>query len=523
MADSITKIFERISALKSARQPYETEWQEHVDTYMPGTQAFTTSSKPWKPVSAIAAEGKDVAQTFVAQLYSGLFSNKWFDLVPNDPNVELSAADTAMLEKMSKITLDIFAGSESNFAGQIHESLMSMVVLGSSSIFIDNSFGTDISFHTLPLSQIYYAENYKHKIDTIVRIFKFTAKQAVQAWGDSVHEEVLKAYDKSPEKMFEFAHCSWENSSSKSSNDKYVSYYVDIENKHIMKVVYKPYLNFVSSRWSKFSGELYGHGQAKLAQSTMRGITHLRLEMLKSAEFANNPVIMYADDGVMIPDVLRPGTGIPGAISSLDGQRRLEPWSPSGNNQVVLQQLEREIATLKSLFFLDKISLPRDATRRTAFETSAIQQEQVRFLAPHINRIETELLKPLVETVFKMLLENGVFDEMSDTIKGLDLKVDFLSPLARLLKMENVRSEQQFLNTILPLLQFDQSQVMKINFEKIIEDAQKGTGAPAHILRDKDEVEAMKAQQAQQQQQASQTQNALAASQIAKNLGGINE
>lgn len=525
MSENIKTILARVASLKDGRAELETEWQEYADTYVPGTQSFTSSSKPWKPISAIAAYGKDAAQTLTSQLFSGLVSpgTKWFHFVPEDSKTVLDKQAQTYLETLSQRVLNVFAGTGSNFSGQIHEALMSMVVFGPSSIFVENNFGTDISFHSLPLSQIYIGENNKHQIDSIVRCFKFTAKQAVQAWGKKVHAKILKAYHDNPEEVFEFVQCSWENKKSKSNKDKYVSYYVDIANQHIIQTRYKAYFEFVTARWAKFAGELYGHGQGKLAQTVMRGITHIRLENLKSLEFANNPVMFTADDGVLIPETIRPGSQVPGAISSMDGQRRIEMWTPGANNQAGIQMFQQEIGLLQSLFFLDKIALPRDATRRTAFETAAIQQEQIRFLAPFISRIENELLKPLTEVVMTMLTENGEFEDAPESIKDMDLKVEFLSPLARLMKMEDVRAEQQFLQTVLPVLQFDPNQAAKIRFEKVIEDAQKGTGAPADILRSDEEMQAIAQQQQAQAQQQNQMQNALQASEITKNLGGLDD
>ena len=519
----VDKILDRLNALKSERSTYESEWQELAETFQPGIQSFTNETKPWLELNrSIDGNGKYLVQKLTAHLFGQLTnpSTKWFQFKPKDLNVQLSKGAQIELEDLNKKVLDIFNGVKGNFATECQSFYSSLVVFGLGCLYLDNKLGNDIFFRSIPLSQVYIAEDHKGNVDTIFRCFKYTAKQLIQAFGEKdVSPQVLAAYSMSPEQTFEVAHCVYPNLKAKSKKERFESHYVEVETRHIINSKMLKHFPFKVSRWEKHTGEKYGHGQGKLALSTIRALTQIRIENQKSLEFANSPIVMTSDDGVILPDEWSPGMVIQGALSSLDGVRRLETWAPTGNPQAGMQQYVQELELLNKLFFVEDITMPIDKTRRTATEASMIQQDKLRFLAPFISRIENDFLAPTVDAVFELLVDNGAFGKISKEIADLELEVEFLSPLARLLKMEDSRAEQQFLQMSLPLLQFKPELANMINFEEIIADAQIGTGAPAKILKSNEEYQQiLQAQQAQMQQQM-EMQNALAASQITKNVG----
>lgn len=522
MTSTIDKILDRYSALKAERTIYESEWQELAEVFQPGTQSFTSESKPWVEINrSIDGNGKYLVQKLTAHLFGQLTnpSTKWFEFKVSDLNTSLSKQATIELEGVNKKVLEIFNNINGNFSTECQSFYSSLVVYGCGILFVDNKLGKDIYFKNIPLSQVYIGEDHKGNVDTIFRCFKYTAKQLLQAFGEKkVSPKVLTAYLNTPEQTFEVIHCVYPNLKAKTKNERFDSFYIDVENKQILENKRLKHFPFKVSRWEKHTGEKYGHGQGKLALSTIRALTQIRQEMQKAMEFANSPIVMTSDDGVLLPDSWSPGQVIQGALSSLDGVRRIETWSPSGNPQAGIQQYMQELDLLNKLFFVEDITMPVDKTRRTATEASLISQDKIRFLAPFVSRIQTDFLAPIVELIFELLKDNGIFKDISEELGNQELEVDFLSPLARLLKLEDSRASQQFLQMSLPLIQFKPELTNMINFEEIIADAQKGSGAPAKILKSPEEyAESLQAQQQAQQQQM-QMQNALAASEITKNI-----
>lgn len=527
----INEILQRFYPLESERTKLETEWQELSDIFQPGVQNFSINQHviPWtQNYKSIDPMGKYLCQKLVAKLF-GLLTNpslKWFQFTPvvmSSTSLVIPKTSELYLETISKTVLNVLNNVKSNFVSSIQEVYHSIIVFGPGVLYVENRGGTNIVFKSIPLSQVYISENDKGIVDTIFRKFEFSAKQAVQAFGiDNVSENVKKCYDKSPEDKFEFLHCVYPNNIAKKKQDKYVEYYIDKSNNTIVYSGTTNTFNFIVPRWTKFTGEKYGHGQGKLALPLIRSMTHIRKENHKTLEFTNNPILLESDDGVLIPDELRPGSRIQGAINSMDGTRRLETFSPTGNPQAGLQMYEIERQMLEKVFFTEDSQYPVDSTRRTATEAQFIQQDRMQFLAPFVSRIESDLLKPMLETVLAMLFENGLFPDVPQDLLDIEFDTEFLSPLARVLKMEDTRATQQFLQMSLPLVQLKPEILQMINFEEVIRDAQKGTGSPASVIKSDEEYQQTLQVIQQQQQNQLNMQSALQASEITKNVSQAN-
>lgn len=521
----IEKVLDRHNELKIKKSYYESLFQELVDYFQPGSQNFTSShvNTPWEELNrSNDVTGRDLVQKLTSHIFGTLINpaTKWFTLVPEDVKRELSHDENIALEKMNAKMLKVFNYNHSNFASEAYQYLAGKIIFGTSVMHIVNNLGDDISFKTIPLSQAVVGYDHKGKVDTVSREFKLTAKQCIQHFGEeNISKNMITAYEKNPEQEFTIVHCSYPDLDSK----KHVEHYIDVDSKHILMERELKTFEFVASFWEKNPGDYLGQGIGALALGRLRALTSCMKEIFKSFEFANNPVKLLSDDGVLIPDILEPGQNIAGALSSMDGQRRIEMWSPTGEPAAGIQLYTVLQQELVKLFFIEDINMPVDKTRRTATEAQFLKEDRVRALIPFVSKIINTFLTPVLETVFNMLKSNGEFNDIPKSLKDVELKFEFLSPLARMLKMEDARATAQFLQLSLPMLQFDPSERHRFNWEEIIKLNREGAGAPQSILNSDEVVNQMKQAEAQQQQQAAQMQNALAASEISKNVGQANK
>lgn len=510
----VKKIMGEYSTLKNERAIYETEWQEYVDTYMPLTQSFTSMNKPVQPITAIAPHGKNALNTLSAYIHYGLISSgtKWFEYVAEKEN--LTHDQLLDLDKLNKRILNTITDTKNGFDQAFLKFVSSQIVFGCGCIHVENNLGSNIIFTHIPLSQYYIQKKPNGKVDYVVRSFKLTARQAIDVFGyKNVHEKIIKCYENNSLEQFEFIHRTQVDLKTK----KVESTYVDAANQVVVKHNSLKDFPFVVGIWAAHDGETYGHGQAKLARSTMRFITKTRINWLNTSTFTGNPAYLVPHDGVIFPDVLSPGAKIYGGIDPLTGNRSVEPLQTGASTNDTIGILQFEIDQLNQAFYIDKIVPPIDKTRRTAYESALIDQSQRQAITPHVSS-NVSSLTDVVDLVFNLMTKNGQFKDLQ-SLQGLDLKVNFLSPLAKLLKMEDVRATQEFLQMSLPLLQFEPSLAARFDFKNILIDAQQGTGAPAHSLRSEKEAEEILKAAAEQQQQQGQMQNALAASEITKNIG----
>lgn len=519
-------ILGRLSSLQSQRAPLESEWEEIKNILCPGTQNFNGSkSTPWRPIGgSIDGHAAYLLQKLVSHIYSEAVNpqTKFVKYSLADHKVVLTKEEEIELDLINTRVLQRFADPKSNFSTAIQQTINSGIAFGPGILYIDNNLGKNIKFKSLPLSQCYIADNESGLVDTIFRKFKFTAKQAVQAFGrENVSKNIIVAYTNDPEQEFDILHCIYPNIESKKKNEKFESHYIEIEAKHVLQTQYLSKFPCIVFRWNAMIGEKYGHGQGKLALTVVRMLSKLRQQNILAKEMALRPILLTSDDGVLIPNPLNPGMVIEGGM--MDGQKRIDVLPINGNIQAGDAMYERELELLGQLFFAEDIASPVDKTRRTAVEVNMMGNDRMKFMSAQIARFLDQCLKPMADNVLQDMVENGEFNDLKTRILNYDLEPEFLGAITQLLKMADVRATQNFMQSVLPMVQLDPSIVNRINFDMFVKDTQKGTGTPSYILRSDEEVAAIQqAQQAQQQQQM-QMQSALGASEVSKNLGQANK
>ena len=105
--------------------------------------------------------------------------------------------------------------NESNFNTEIAKSYQSVTGLGTMLLFHEGKFGDPLitkkgeigsTFKSLPLINTAWSENKEGIVDTVYRKFQFTAKQAMDKWGNKNHENIKTAFLDSPNDKFGFIH-----------------------------------------------------------------------------------------------------------------------------------------------------------------------------------------------------------------------------------------------------------------------------------------------------------------------------
>lgn len=513
----VKKSLDRIKALFSTPEytSRQSELQEIADFCMPGYQNFSTQITP------VHTQRRDIDNSpamylkeLTTTIINGMVSpgTQWMRLTAEE-------VEAVQLDEISKISLHQFVKSGGSFNSQIFSTIESCIAFGLGVLGMDWTSKDGTIYKSIPISQVAISENYEGEVDTVVRKFKMTARNISERWEDYSNSRFTQLLDKFPEKELYVYHYMYKK------DGKYHYEYILEEMQDLLQYNTENYPMFVVFRWARHSGEIYGHGQGKLALGFMRSTTLARKYAGHGLKWTNLPLFVASEDlkdfsnfkhGQESP--IRPGAIIVGALE--DGQRKVEPLQITGNVQAGIEFYNIENESLKKAFFMDKIQLPKDNTRRTAFEIAAMQREEIKYLAPFISNLEASF-KKVVEVVLKMLHERGKFKNFEIEVK--DLSVELLSPLARQLKMEDARAIMSFLQMVSGAIPISPESVAAIDVDKIIRIIAESTGTPASILRTEEAVQQIQQTQQQQQQLAMQQQQAdvgKTASETIKNIGG---
>ena len=186
---------------------------------------------------------------------------------------------------------------------------------------------------------------------------------------------------------------------------------------------------------------------------------------------------------------------------------------------VTLQQKRQKI---ESYFYKDLfaaiMSTPR--TNRTAYEVDQVAQERMSLLGPVLQRLNSELLRPLISMGLYCLERAGRLPPMPEGMNGV--AVSFESILVQALRAAGITAEDRYLSTAFSIANFDSTIIDNIDLDRLMQKRGMASGIDPDIMRSPDAVKELRDARLQQQQNQAQMAQAMQMSEVAKNLQGLN-
>jgi hypothetical protein len=136
----------------------------------------------------------------------------------------------------------------------------------------------------------------------------------------------------------------------------------------------------------------------------------------------------------------------------------------------------------------------------TATEVSQRTEEKLRLLGPILGRQQFELLRPLIDRVFNIMLRRNLFPPAPEALNNVVLNVQYSSQIAKAQRAADARSFVRVIETIGPLVQLQPEIMDNIHGDQALRYLAKAYGLPEEILRPQEDV--VQAREARQQEQA---------------------
>jgi hypothetical protein len=145
-------------------------------------------------------------------------------------------------------------------------------------------------------------------------------------------------------------------------------------------------------------------------------------------------------------------------------------------------------------------------------------------LAPQVSRLNAEFVTPLVERVFSILQRSGSFPEAPEILDGITLDIEFVSPLAKTQRFQELMALNRAVESISVLLQYQPNILDNVAGDQTFRDALDIAGFPVRNLKPTKDRDAERQQKAEQQEQMQQAAMAMQGADTAANLqkSGIN-
>lgn len=469
---------------------------------------------------------------------------KWFDF--EDKSIKKSELHKFWYRNATDVTLDALA--ESNFYGVIQEAHMDRALFGTSCILCEGLRDGGLMFKHIPVGTYGIAEDKDGNVNVVCRKFKYTAHQAMQAWGKKkLPTDVLNDYE-DERKRYTVEREYWHlvvprktytvgngNALVNPKKMKFASVYIYGEGHHeVVDEGGYPEFPYLVSRFLKWNG-VWGYPPARKCKDDLESIVRLERLLDKAGEVAVYPRVFI--DAEQDGDVdFRAGgqTVIDRNIAGLNLPRE---WGQNVRIEWALERIEQLQKNVESAFYVPFLQVVTNVDRQmTATEVVARQKEQVIGISPTFSQFVYDFNKFLAR-IFAELYRQGAFNRIKGTQPselrvyapdGVDFSVDlpgvrYKGAISQSVEMAQRQSMDYAMQTAATYVQMtgDATVMDCIDMKKAVKFLFEVSATPTEMFRTDGEVEQLQAQREQEamaQQQLAQAQAMNQQSQALRNI-----
>lgn len=502
------QLIKRFEFVRNRRDNWDSHYQELADYMLPRKADIVKKrSRGDKRMELIydgtALQSIDLMASFLhGMLTSG--ASPWFHLDIKDTELNSSEEVREWLQDTS--TRMMRAINQSNFETEVHEAYVDLTVFGTSCMFTEMT-EEGLRFSTRHISEFYVQEDHFGMVNTVYRKYKLTASQAVERFGQgSVGEYISKIFKKSPDEEVEILHIVMPNQDRDASkvdnkNMPFASVYVCVQSGMIMSEGGFQEMPYVVPRFLKSTGEVMGRSPAMTALPDVKMLNLMSKTIIQAAQKLIDPPLLVPDDGFLLPIRTQPG----GLNFFRAGSRdTITPLQTGANIPIGLNMEEQRRAAIRQAFYVDQI-LASGGPNMTATEVIQRQEERMRVIGPVLGRLMNEMLRPLIDRIFAVMLRNDLLAPPPEVLQGRDIDIEYVSPLARAQKASSLNNTMKALEILLPLAQ-SLPVGDHIDPDGLVRHITDALGVPKTTLRSQREVDAERQQRAQAEAEAQQRQ-----------------
>ena len=256
---------------------------------------------------------------------------------------------------------------------------------------------------------------------------------------------------------------------------------------------------------------------------TPKAITQLQHEQLRKGQaidFQTNPPLQVPD-GLKNRDVERLPGGItfvpPGAANS-----KIETaFDVNLNLGELLGDIQDVRERIRQGFFSDIFLMLANSTNpaMTATEVAERHEEKMLMMGPVLERLNNELLLPLIETTFTHMAEMGALPPAPQELAGMDLSVEFISMLAQAQRAIGTNTVDRFVGSLGTVAQMKPDVLDKFDSDAWADVYSDMLGVDPKLVIANDQVALVRQKRAEAQAAQQQLQATEQASNAARNFG----
>ena len=505
--EQFKKIKHIFHSLESLYQKKESTFRDIRDLLAPGTGLFKNENDELENdkinyQELLDSEPCTYLDTTKAGLYGGLINPaaRWFDLDIDRTNPNVSYLDEYEIGQMLEASKDFlyYLFAKSNFYDAMGPTINEWIRYGSGVLLIEERAYDFIFFNHLTAGEYFLGIDGDGKYNKLARKFSKTSDQMIEDFGyNNVPDNVKEAYNRGDyETKFEICHLIMPNDNSGLVNKRFK--FIDLywmKNDILRKSGYysNPIVVLPWERKNLRTVYPIGIGERILGDTKELQQTVKALAMHKA--FLANPALALHTS-------LGKKPVLPGARYYTD-QDPTKVASEIYRVAPYIAEMEdsrtRLLDKIRKMTYADLLLIfaQQQKGNMTAREVSAIVNEQMTLLAPIYLQAKTAL-QAIFDRVIDICVRRGAFPE-TEYFNPREIKVEFMSSIAKAQRMAEVGSVQDLIMYITQLAQIKPAALDYINEDAIVKDIAGRLGNYSKINSD-EEVAAIRQAQAEQQQ-----------------------
>lgn len=520
----VDEVYQIFAQSEMQRPNFSSQWDEVAQLIAPnyaGTFFRENYIVPGekKTQKQVDASGMVALMKFVAICDSMItpFSSKWHNLEATNSDIQKNREVRLWFEQVSRILFEQRYMAAANFRKQNQQIFQMVGAFGNGPMFIDQLYdmhGRPVRgyrYKAMPLGEVYIRTNHQGRVDAFTRVFRLTARQARQKWGeDMLPEELAQSADKNSETRYEFMHCVYPNSdydARRIGKDgfPFVSHYVSCQGRRLMQEGGYNTFPMAFARYTQAPNEDYGRGPAMDVLPALKTLNAQKATFLKSGHRAADPVLLLTDDG-LLDFSLVPGAQNKGGMSA-DG-KRLVDILPTGNIQISEEMMDEERTLIGDVFLTTIFQTLVENPNMTATQVIELINQKGIFLAPTVGGMASDYLDPMIDRELDLGSQMMLFPPMPPLLREArgEYRIVHTSPL---FKAARAGEAAGFLRTVESAMTIagqtgDASVLDRFNFDMAYADISRIQDVPESWLHSDGEIIAIRRQRAaaiQQQQE----------------------
>lgn len=537
-------IYLRYKRLEDDRSSWRSHWVEITDYLLPRRGRYlieSQNSKGRKRSGKIVDNtGGQALRTLGAGMMSGMTSpaRPWFRLQTPDPSMMEVPGVKDWLGQTERVLRGIL--TRSNFYNSASTVYTELGAFGTAALYRRRHPLDIVGFRPFTAGEYVIAEDEFGQVNTLGREFTMSVSQVVEQFvinkltgkedWSRVSKTVKRLWDqKNYDERIEIIHLI----QPRRREDRDLSRPLDPRNKAFMDVYLEKgadgdellqeggFDRFPAycPRWDVLGGDVYGVSPGMEQLGDIKQLQHEQKRKAQAIDKMVNPPMVAS-----MSLKGKPSTVLPGGTTYVDPQQGSAGFQPAYLVQPRINEMMMDIQEVQQRiqrgFYADLFAMMINSDRRqmTATEVAERHEEKLVLLGPVLQRLNTEFLDPLVEDVFMFALDAGMLPPPPPVLEGVDLEVKYISLLAQAQEAVAASSiERTFsfagnLAAVYPdiLDNLDGDQAIR-NYGEIL-----GTGP--EIIREADEVAAIRQQRAEKQKAEEQMMQVQQGAQAAKVL-----